>query len=81
LKVDPLVFRFLGGRPGTLGRGRGLEPVGVAFEGDDPGVVEELVGHGGGHVVAAGAFPAREEELEKQVGATDAICRCPQRYI
>jgi hypothetical protein len=38
-----------------------LEPVGVAFEGDDVGVVDEAVDHRGGHGVVAEDFaPAAE---------------------
>ena len=38
-----------------------FEPVGVAFEGDDLGVVDEPVDHGGGdHVVAEGLAPPAE---------------------
>ena len=43
------------------GRGRGSEPVGVAFQGDHLGVVDESVDHGGGdHVVAEDFAPAAE---------------------
>ncbi len=37
-----------------------LEPVGIAFEGDHLGVVDEAVDHGGGdHVVAEDLSPAK----------------------
>ena len=62
LKVDPLGFLVL------FGDGRGdaaevsvLQPVGVALQGDDLGVVDEPVDHGGGDgVVAEDLAPAGE---------------------
>jgi hypothetical protein len=46
-------------RPRGRGPGSVFEPVSVAFEGDDLGVVDEAVDHGGGdHFVAEGLAPA-----------------------
>ena len=39
-------------------RGRGWEPVGVAFEGDDGGVVDEPVDRRGGNDLVAQDLPA-----------------------
>jgi hypothetical protein len=53
LSTDLLVVRLHSAvDPGTRSRSRSLEPVGVALEGDDLGVVDEPVDQGGGDVVA-----------------------------
>lgn len=60
MKIDPSRWLF-----GLGGRGAAevsiLEPVGVALDGDDVGVVDEAVDHGGGDgVVAEDLAPAAE---------------------
>src|SRR5689334_4398501 len=53
LNCDPLVvvcrLVVAGGGRGDAAEVSVFEPVGVAFEGDDVGVVDEAVDHGGGH--------------------------------
>src|SRR6266540_6628066 len=65
LNLDPLMvcwFSFVGGCGGDAAEVSVLEPVAVAFEGDDFGVVDEPVDHGGGdHVVAEYLAPAAED--------------------
>ena len=48
-----LVLLFVGGGCGDAAEVAVLEPVAVAFEGDDLGVVDEAVDHGGGDYVVA----------------------------
>jgi hypothetical protein len=80
--VDLLFFGCTGW--GDVAEVAVLEPVAVSLEGDDFGVVDEVVDHGGGHVVAEDLAPAAEDlvggddqarplipggdELEEQVG-------------
>ena len=62
VKIDPLGWSwFVGGGRGDAAEVAVFEPVAVAFEGDDFGVVDEAVDHGGGDdVVAEDLAPAAE---------------------
>ncbi len=62
MNLDPLMvcwFSFVGGCGGYAAEVAVFEPVAVAFEGDDFGVVDEPVDHGGGDdLVAEDLAPA-----------------------
>jgi hypothetical protein len=65
LKIDPLRmvgFSFVvAGRGGDATEVAVLEPVTVALEGDDFGVVDQSVNHGGGDVIAEHLALAAED--------------------
>lgn len=62
--MNPLLVVMVGRRSGWgSGRGCGLEAVGVAFGGDDVGVVDESVDHRGGDGVVSEDLPQRPKSL------------------
>ena len=53
------MFSLVLWRPGDAAEASVLEPVAVSVEGDDLGVVDEAVDHGGDNVAAEGLAPAK----------------------